>query len=419
MITNYYWFIISIVMCFCDTVILYVVAHRVGGHKFNLSRKKLTLELIIGVIYGIVMGSIFYFNAGNATYRVLGYTILTTFVMFLTKRKIVEAVILFSFFFLVVSVIQIAFFFPFLLLLDLNQDILSFIVYLISMVVTISLCLAVKFHPIFLLFQQKLYLKIGAFLLFIVSNLILVIADFDRAHMLEQVIIISIFAFITFFGIIMTFVTAQEKIDQSSDKYHDVVNMFNGLYVSIKAGDDFHEIERQVDEIKKHLSGEETTAHNSGDDHVENLEALLYEKLAEKNKTNKLILDLGYFAPHKEVSFANLMVMLGILFDNALDHGKDKPIFVDLNVSSSILELTVKNSSEKKSEKAMQKIFKKGYSTKENLGHGKGLYNLEQLVREHHTEQFNATLSSECYYDEAYENYYFAITIDITDKNFL
>jgi sensor histidine kinase regulating citrate/malate metabolism len=87
-----------------------------------------------------------------------------------------------------------------------------------------------------------------------------------------------------------------------------------------------------------------------------------------------------------------------------------------LNVSKKIFELSVKNSCEQKSEKQLKKMFKKGYTTKETVGNGKGLYKLEQKVKKYQDDVFNTKITTSCDYHEYYESYYLTITIDITHR---
>jgi signal transduction histidine kinase len=256
----------------------------------------------------------------------------------------------------------------------------------------------------------------GSFLLLTIAIASLIVLDFDNDSMLEQLVGFIVFFSIIFYGIITTFMTVQKKIDQSSDKHHDVVNMFNGLYLSMESEDSMDELREQMRNIKAFLTGKKVTDQFEAGNHVKNLKALLYETLEKENKDNELILDLGYFVAHEKILFGQLILILGTLFDNALEHGGDHPIFIELNVSQKIFELTVKNSCEPLSEKQMKKMFKKGYTTKESVGNGKGLYNLEQEVKKHQDADFNAMITTSCDYNEEYESYYLSITVDITHK---
>lgn len=417
MIDNYYWFVVSIVINFMDAVMLYAIVHRFGGHKLDLSKKKVTRDLLIAITHGAIMGFVFYFNEGSFIYRTIVYTALIALTMWWTKRKIVDATILFVIFFLFMSVVQAPFFYSLMLLFDLSQEILLLIGQFLTMLTSVCLCLKVRFNYMFLLIQQKLYLKMAIFILTVVSSALMIISNFNSESMLEQMLVAGIFVTITFLAIIMTFVTAQAKIDQSSDKYHDVVNMFNGLYLSIESDDEIAEIKKQARDLKEYLTGKQASDQIIAGDHEKNIEAILYEKLTEKDKDNQLTLDLGYFVPHEKVSFAQLVLMLGTLFDNALEHGGEQSIFVELNVSQKIFELTVKNSCGQKSEKQMKKMFKKGYTTKETIGNGKGLYKLEQEVKKYQDGFFNARIHTSCDYEEQYESYYLTITVDITHKS--
>jgi len=109
------------------------------------------------------------------------------------------------------------------------------------------------------------------------------------------------------------------------------------------------------------------------------------------------------------------MLLLGTLFDNALEHGLDAPISIYLNVSEPIFELTVKNATQEElSERQLKNLFKKGYSTKERSGHGYGLYKLQQEVLTYNQSPFVASITADSYYDLEVDQPIFEINIEIT-----
>lgn len=79
-----------------------------------------------------------------------------------------------------------------------------------------------------------------------------------------------------------------------------------------------------------------------------------------------------------------LVSVLGILLDNAfeaLEKVEDKLVALTIETEGNLSVLTVENRSEFIKNDIIQRMFKKGFSTKAEFGRGYGLSNLLNIVR--------------------------------------
>ena len=83
-----------------------------------------------------------------------------------------------------------------------------------------------------------------------------------------------------------------------------------------------------------------------------------------------------------------LIEILGNLIDNAIEaahefEGVDKKVILEIGCENEKAFLEVKNTGKPINIEMLDKIFKKGYSTKENTGRGYGLYNVKMLAQKY------------------------------------
>ena len=75
--------------------------------------------------------------------------------------------------------------------------------------------------------------------------------------------------------------------------------------------------------------------------------------------------------------------MLSILLDNAIESGTDKPIIVELTVTGSYIQLSVRNEFTPSDSEEISRIFTiEGYTTKKTNQRGYGLTNLHRDIKD-------------------------------------
>lgn len=416
MINDYIWHLTVVALNLMDVIILFFVSNSFGGRQLKFRDIKLPLLIPVWIGYGVIMGTIAYVIEDGILFRIITPLVLITLIKIWTKRELVDSFILWGISFIFIGAIQVTILYPLITFTEMTREIEFLLPQSITLLCAIILAIKSKLYKVFLLMQQKFYFKMFVFTLNLLFLSSMVFFDFNAEDSLEQIIIIGMLAIIAILGIGLMSVSAQKKIDEATNKYHDVVNMFNGLYLSIVGRDDYEELERQAIDIKEYLTGEIVPESEPGVELTDRIKQLLIDKLRMSGKKNELNLDVDYFEAHKEVTFTKLLLFLGILYDNALDHGTDGPISVYLNVFEDLLELSVRNASEPKTENQIARIFKQGYTTKESLGHGHGLAKLHSEIEKYQTNDFNTNISVRCDYDNVSNDYYFEIKIEIATK---
>jgi len=410
MIENYAWLGMLLFTNTLDYIVMYLMAHNIGGHKLENKWKHYMLLLLCGVIIGTLVYLSLY---DRASLRIAPIVFSLIIIKLVTNRKISDIFLIYATAFLILFFVQSAIVW-FVVLWGITDEAMFLIVQSLTLVTSALLLWKVSLYEIFLLIKQKLLLTMGIILLFAISYALLITFQFNIHNAFEQMFLLGVLIIITLISFFTILIVAQGKIDQASNKYHDLVNKFTGLYLSIEAADNPEKIKTLSRELKKHVTGKEQIEPLT-DSHEANLAKILQDKLMDREKGNELILDLGYHEHHATVSLGDITYMLGSLFDNCLDHGLDQPIFVYLNVCENIFELTVKNSCKKIPNKKMTKLFKKGFSMKEQVGHGQGLYKLKCEVEAYNDQRFKAKIATECYYDVEFACDYLEMMIEISD----
>jgi len=412
MIEDYFWFTIVIIVNVMAFVKFYFLAHGFGGHEFNLKPLAVVRSVFLTLIFGISMALLERFVGDGWVSQFILNFIPFLWVWYLTKRNFFDNIIIVAMTFVTVFIIQ-----GIILLLmhfvNLSQEALFVIVQSLTVFIIILISFKIKLHDVFAFVQRRIYLKVCIHLIVVIFILAAAMVNFDVNYIWQQSILFGVLIIIILVGIVMTIFATQTQIDKSAGKYHDVVNMFTGLHLSIQSEDDIEELKRQSNEMVEYLTDRPPVTIISSN-YKKNLEIMLRDKLLAKEKDNELRLDIGYYEHHEKVSFLKVSLMLGTLIDNAIEHGLDEPIFVYMNVSEDIFELSVKNFCQEISPEKLKKLFKKGYTTKENIGNGHGLYKLDQEVKKYNNNQFKAEIVADTYYDMEYENHLFEITVDIS-----
>ncbi|MCL1990922.1 MAG: hypothetical protein FWG67_08550 [Defluviitaleaceae bacterium] len=412
MIENHAWLGILFVTNVIDYIIMYLMGHNLGGdHKLE---KKWRHHIFILLFSGIF--SIINYHVGNDALivRMLAIVISLLVIKIATRRKLFDVFIIHVAIFLTLFTVQSLTGWLFGVW-EMNDELTLLVMQFIIFFVFSLLCWKVSLYEFFSMIKQRLILIIGLICLYIIVYALLIMFQFNMNNVFDQVFLfvtLIILILSAFFSVVMM---AQKKIDQTSDRYHDLVNKFAGLYLAIEADDEHEKIKALSRELKQYITGRADVIEVS-DSYEENFGKVLEEKLVISERSNQLNLDIGYYEHHEIVSLGSVVYMLGSLFDNALEHGLDGPIFVYLNVCKNHFELSVKNACQKMSDRKLDRLFKKGFSTKEQVGCGQGLYKLKREVEAYRDQRFKAQLKADHYYDVEYKLYYLDMTIKILSK---
>lgn len=409
MLENGAWLSILLFTNTADYVMIYLLAHNIGDHKFENKFKHYTMLLLFGVITGMLM----YIFGDRACFRILAVVFSVLIIKLGTKRKPFDIFLVSVTTFLIIFIVQ-SIIIGFLILWGVNDETLFWVTQLLAFMMIAILCWKWSLYGLFLLVKQKIALTLSVISLFASTYALVIFFRFNIYHAFDRMLLLGALIIITLASFFSIFMIAQARIDEASAKCHDLVNKFAGLCLVIADHDVPAEVKAVSRELQKYVTGRGEVEPLT-DDHEANLIKMLEGKCIESGKVNELNLDINYHEHHATVGLGDLTYMLGTLFDNALDHGLNGPIFVYLNVGENIFELKVKNSCKEIPDKKIPKLFKKGFSTKEEVGHGQGLYELKRAVGLYNDQRFKAKITVESYYDMLYECDYLEIKIDISN----
>lgn len=174
-------------------------------------------------------------------------------------------------------------------------------------------------------------------------------------------------------------------IDEIRIRQHDYNNELQSLYSMVASYDNIDELRAAVDKYSKEYTvNEEVYQLLKLNTHL--LGGLLISKYKQaRNNKVDMIFDIRNFNITCCVPEYELIDMCGILIDNAIEHGRhDVPVYVSIESRNNTFSFTVKNGGPTMSEDLLDKMFTKGYTTKQQHdGHGIGMYKLKEMTLRH------------------------------------
>lgn len=182
----------------------------------------------------------------------------------------------------------------------------------------------------------------------------------------------------------------KNMVDEVRQKQHDFKNHLNVLY-GLAQFEDTQDFQKEITNYIDTLIGEIKPI-----DQVLNmkdpiLSAIIYYKKSEaENKEIFFELKIQGEVPKYPLEKYELVEILGNLLDNAIeavDNSDHRSILVILGVENNKPMIEIKNSGKFISNRSMDKIFDKGFSTKKGKHRGYGLYNVKKIV-----DHYNGTI---------------------------
>ena len=174
-------------------------------------------------------------------------------------------------------------------------------------------------------------------------------------------------------------------IDEIRIRQHDYNNELQSLYSMVASYDNIDELRAAVDKYSKEYTvNEEAYQLLKLNTHLLGGLLIFKYKQARNNKVD-MIFDIRNFNITCCVPEYELIDMCGILIDNAIEHGRhDVPVYVSIESHNNTFSFTVKNGGPTMSEDLLDKMFTKGYTTKQQHdGHGIGMYKLKEMTLRH------------------------------------
>ena len=180
----------------------------------------------------------------------------------------------------------------------------------------------------------------------------------------------------------------EEITNEIRRRQHDFINYKNTINGLIEVAD-----EKDIKKVIRDYMKQESTLDENINKliYIENIviRAIIYEFICKSEKNN---VNFEYKIENNVVegilNYIDISNILCNLLNNALEEvSKDscveKNISIEIKNEDNEVHIKVINSIELYNSIDVNKIFKKGYSTKNKDGHGYGLYNINKLVTDH------------------------------------
>lgn len=164
---------------------------------------------------------------------------------------------------------------------------------------------------------------------------------------------------------------------------HDFKNMITSLYLKSTQGDvesieqDLHQL---IDDFNENIDKKMNLTNQVSKIINTELKSILFQKMTEIDKNNiQFYLEIMYPIDKTPIKTFDLCRIIGILMDNAIEEVKEHggQITLILSNQSEGLHIIVENTIYKEID--MMKIYRQGYSSKENHS-GQGLTSLKSII---------------------------------------
>ncbi|MGI6427279.1 MAG: sensor histidine kinase [Natronincolaceae bacterium] len=341
----------------------------------------------------------------------VNFIILYTVIILLFKLPIRETIIKFLIAIIITATLELIFAYILFLLRD-SEDVLFnglLVIDLAVVMVSVLINRFVEFDKIRqYILQYKNYMTIAAVNIAGIILLFMYIwrtkEDFTREYTLNILMIIVILEVLNAVFLYQSIrIRQQQKVIDVHKKYipflknmmheirqkqHDFKNHLNVLYIIVQTENDGQARERVKEYIEKLTDSIKPADELLGiRDQV--LGAIIYSKKALAEKKNICFeVEFKGEIPEYPIERYELVELLGNLLDNAIEAAEDgsdnnSKVILALGTEGEHRVIEVKNTGKTIQQSDIDKVFKRGFSTKKGKCRGYGLYNIKKIVSDH------------------------------------
>jgi len=264
-------------------------------------------------------------------------------------------------------------------LLGYNENVTNFLTFVLGLTTVMFVCSYADLNKLFLFITRSLMVKFALVILFIlISHFVIMFSFFGFG--LGYLALFLIVTLLSLIGLGYISKSAYEYTEVMPEQIHDVKKLLNSLQIQAKRATSMEELKTSISEVVNLVGIQVLEEDKVVDESFESFTLETVEQIRQdKGKHAIVVTDIQYFENRKGISDTVIAYILGVLLDNAIETLTKKPIYVDLFVSEYVLSIKVKNESNLK-ESELEKIMKKGYSSKRKVGRGFGLPKLKRIV---------------------------------------
>ena len=364
--------VVNVILNAIDVLILFLLSHAFIKRIPIFT----PVRVLIGISYGVVMGTIGHFLGDGYLFRIIALPAAFLMIYLMVKLSFSSTFLIYTLVWLFQAIL------PFALILQFAQLNLT-LVFLIGQILTLlAVILACKFLPLnkwYRFIEEYLELKLLIFILTFIVISVVFYWNFEYTWLyLLYFGIILIATIIAIYGVGSKIVNLRYKIPL---KTHDDYHIDLGLMAEAYKEENHQEIKR-LNEINQDNTFKLQTENFLLGKTTENIITFIENKQKLHDRIVEIQYDIDYDSDHPNVNMITIVKMLSILLDNAIESGTDKPIIVELTVTMSYIQLSVRNEFTPSDSEEISRIFTiDGYTTKKTNQRGYGLTNLHHAVK--------------------------------------
>jgi len=382
-----------------DIVILYLLVNKLINRKIVLTPQRLLVGIAYGAFSAIAMHLI-----DPQVQRIIATIIAILITHLIIKRTFISTIFAYGITLIFIAILQTTLA-VLIQLLPLSQMSVFLIVQVLTTALVSFLYFKIPINKIFEFIDKHLLLKLIILILAFVSFGFLFYWNFE--YSLANVIFFLLLTGASLFGIYKLATDIYHLTIKIPRQIHDFKNSIHGAMLKAYQEEDPVQISALKAIYSAHGFGNEGTRFELGKTR-ENILAFIESKKEACEQEIEIVSHIDYYKDHHIVGIEVIIKMLGILLDNAIETGTNKPIIIELDVALGRIDISVSNEYENCDSNAIRNMFEEGYSTKASTGRGFGLSNLYREVK-----RFDGEISTKCRYHEEIGTTALTIVIEI------
>ena len=366
--------VVNIILNTIDILMLFLLSHAFIKRIPIFTIKR----VLIGIAYGIAMGAIGHFSGDGYVYRIIAIPVAFFLIYLMVKLSFSSTFLVYTLIWVLKTTIQL----PFVLIFQFAQ--LGVIpMFLIGQILTLFvIILGCKFLPLnkwYRFIEENLELKLLIFIITFIAISVFFYWNFEYSWLyLLYFGVILISTLISIYCVGSKIVYLRYKIPL---KTHNDYHIDLGMMIKAYKEENYQEIERLNNTNQDDKFRLQTENFQLGKT-AENIIKFIENKQKLHDRIVEIQHDIDYDSDHPMVNMITIVKMLSILLDNAIESGTNKPIIVELTVTTSYVQLSVRNEFTSSDTEEISRIFTiDGYTTKKTNQRGYGLTNLHHAVK--------------------------------------
>lgn len=395
--------IISIIIHIMDFFMLICLCYRLLGKTLEIAKKNIGIGLMLNIILGAVA-----LYLDGYTYRVIATFFTLAIIKIISKRKIHDTLLIYVIIYLYILFIQFIYIIIMSYLLS-NDFYLSLVVQIATLVTVLFSYQKVPFDKFLIIIEKRIVLKLFIFIIISFFFFIFGYFNFEYRNAREYAIFFSVLILITFVGLYKTVKHILFYTNIIPMQLHDVKNILMGIYISVHNASDIDVIKKEID-TSLEIMGMDMATNTIN---VTTYQNSILSFINTKKHSNTILFstDIKYYESNATIPLSNILYMLGVLLDNAIESDTKKVIFIKVYISKEYIKISVANEYERKSMDDFERMFQEKYSTKEGTtSRGYGLSNLSKVVN-----NYGGKILLSYNYNKEQECNYLTLVIEIKD----